>query len=107
MTPRHLNPGAMDRRVTIQRDIGGKDAVGSPAERWRAHATVWAKRENLPGREVWQAMQVTPKIPVRYVIWHLEGLTTAMRLVDGNQVFDIKSVAPEGMHMVLLCEEVV
>ena len=103
-----LNPGAMTLRVIIQQPSPTKDASGAPDKTWSTFAPVWAKREDLPGREVWQAMQVTAKVPVRYCIWYLEGLTTAMRLVDGDRTFDIKSVAdPDGLRreMTLLCEE--
>ena len=108
MIGRLLNPGAMTRRVTIQQSSPTKDASGAPDKTWSTFASVWAKCEDLQGREIWQAQQVTAKIPVRYRIWYLAGLSPAMRLVDGSQVFDIKSVSdPDGLRreMTLLCEE--
>ena len=107
---RLMNPGGMTRRVSIHRPAGTKDAAGSPQSTWPVFASgVWAKREDLSGREIWQAQQVTAKIPVRYRIWYLAGLTTAMRLVDGGRTFNITSIADpdgHGREMVLLCEEV-
>ena len=105
-----LNPGRMDRKVTILQSTATKDSEGGPVLNWSAFASnIWAKREDLPARELWQARQVTTKVLRRYRIWHLAGVTEAMRLIDEGRTFDIKSIGdPDGYRreMVLLCEEV-
>ena len=62
----------------------------------------------MQGREIWQAMQVSEVVPVRYTIRYLAGVTSRMRLQDGSRVLDIKSVMPDdrNVEMVLICEEV-
>jgi SPP1 family predicted phage head-tail adaptor len=104
-----IRAGELNRRITIQQGTVTKDTSGAPQTTWTTHVTVWAGREHLPGRELWQAMQVREHVPVRYKIRYLATVTARMRLVDGSRTFDITSVSPDARNteMILLCEEVV
>ncbi len=46
-----MNPGKLDRRVTIQKRVASRDATGSIVETWSDESKVWAEKVTHKGRE--------------------------------------------------------
>ena len=53
-----MNPGELNRRITILKRSIFTDNNGFETEEWIDYKTVWAKVKNLNGRELFQAQQV-------------------------------------------------
>lgn len=109
-----MRAGELDQRVTVQQvSASGSPAqneFGEPEQTWAAvtsigdAGTVWAKVEQLSGREFEQARarhaEVTAKVTIRYVA----GLTAGMSFLHGSTVYDIKSIVrPTGRAHWLEC----
>lgn len=46
-----LHAGQLDQRITLQRPVTTKDALGQRVQAWADVATVWAQARPTPGRE--------------------------------------------------------
>lgn len=91
-----MQPGRMDRRVTLQARTVTQDAYGEEIPTWVDIATVWAHRVELRGDERWQALQSVAKTDIKYNIRYMDGLNPMDRLIEGGRVFDIKAVLEIG-----------
>lgn len=104
-----MNPGDLNRRVTIRRMDQVPDGGGGYTEEPVEVATVWAKVEPLRGREQILAMQTGMQRPHRFTIRYRDGITGAKDLLYGGARFDIQSVVDtDAAHreLVILAEEV-
>lgn len=87
-----LNAGPMDQRITIQRRVDARNAMGENAYTWQDVATVWARAEPLRGREWFAAAQMQATADVRFTIRYRADLDATMRVLWQGQPHDI--VAP-------------
>lgn len=103
-----MNAGELRHRITFQRR--GIDLTTGGLTDWVDYATVWAKVEDLSGRDYIQAQMlgeaslVTTRITIR---WRAD-VDPHMRVKAGNRVFDIKAVLdPDGRRRVMqiMCAE--
>lgn len=82
----------LNRRVLIQKRTTARDAAGQPVAGWQDIAEVWAAIRDLTGQQyiAAQATQnaVTSEITIRFI----EGITAAMRVVHGADIYDVKDV---------------
>jgi len=93
--------GKMNKRVVVQTATEVRDAVGEPIRTWADTATVWAQIEPLSGRELLMGEQVTSEATVR--VWlRYRTLTTANRLTEGGDTYEIQSVRNVNSHDRLL-----
>lgn len=105
-----MRAGDLNRRITIQQPTGAKDNYKRVTTGWENYKTVWAAVEPLNGREYIQAQNTNSEITVRFRIRYLPGVTSAMRVLYGGRIFNLKSPpidlneAHEEMH--LMCVEV-
>ena len=100
--------GQLDRRITFQRFIGERDALGDlhylDDARWTDAFTVWAQVRSIGAGEFYRAEQsesfVTHNIKLRY----REGILAEMRIRCGEKRYRIKSppIDPEGKRQWLL-----
>lgn len=81
--------GEFDRRVVIQVNNHTRDAAGAAVDNWVAFATVWARRRDDRGREFFGADQVVGEARTVWHIRWLAGVNAAMRLVDGDDIWDL------------------
>lgn len=93
-----MQAGRLDRRVTLQRPVQQQDASGTTTDTWSTVATVAAARRDLRGREFVAALAEQVEVETIYTIRHTAGAvpTQLWRLVDGERVYDIQSVAEIG-----------
>jgi SPP1 family predicted phage head-tail adaptor len=87
-----MNPGTLNRRITIQQLTTGKDDEGFPTESWNDFYSCWAAVEPLKGREYFQAAAFNAENTVRFRIRYRSGIKPDMRIVYDKRVFDIISV---------------
>lgn len=92
--------GNLDRVVTIERPTHADDnAAGDPvaAASWSAFLeNVFAGRRDLGGGEALSGGETVAISKAEYRMHHADGVTSAMRLVDGGVAHDILSVAEIG-----------
>ena len=69
-----MNPGELNRRITILKRSIFTDDNGFETEEWIDYKTVWAKVRNLNGRELFQAQQVHSKASKKVIIRYLNDL---------------------------------
>lgn len=91
-----MNPGDLDRRLTIQTMTVSRDAYGAAIESWSTLATVWASLDPLSGNESFASdnilTQSTHLVEMRY----RSDVSAEERVVHNNWVYDIRYVAEIG-----------
>lgn len=103
-----LQAGKLRHRVTIETPTEAQDAYGEPVKTWRAipDGECWARKEDLSGRELFQAQQISAEITTQFTIRHRTDIDARMSIRDGQQFYHIKSVQdPDGLseRLLLLC----
>jgi len=103
-----VNPGRLNKRVTLQRKKSTK-VDGKMVTSWEDVATVWAAFEPLRGREYFAAAAVNAEGTIRVRIRYRSGLMADMRIKYGDRILDIKSppIDPDEKHVELhlMCAE--
>ncbi len=80
--------GRMDRRITfIQKDISLGESNEDYLDAWVEFATVWARKEDLRGKEVVAADKVQFMYLTVWSMRKLTGLKADMRIVYKGQVY--------------------
>lgn len=91
-----------DRRLLIETYGETQGPSGETVEGWIPFGTYWAHFEQLRGREMWQAQQVTKDNQYRAVMLYgaeTKAITQKMRAVLGSEMYDITAVIDiEGAH---------
>ena len=90
-----MRAGELDRRIVIQSATESQDAAGQPIKTWTNLATVWAKRQDLKGRERFTAQQRLAIRTATYRIRWLSGLEEKMRVLDEGSTYEVVGVAGE------------
>jgi SPP1 family predicted phage head-tail adaptor len=86
--------GRMDRRITIiKKDITDGDSNEDKVESWSEFDTVWARKEDLRGKEVVMADKVQFMYLTSWSIRKLAGVKADMRIVYKGQVFEIVQIS--------------
>ncbi|WP_066570645.1 phage head closure protein, partial [Snodgrassella sp. CFCC 13594] len=76
-----LEPGKLNRRITIQKPVVIKDELGGVvAEDWQDFAKTWAYILNLNGKEFSTKGIDTTSTTTSMRIRYREGITTQMRV---------------------------
>jgi SPP1 family predicted phage head-tail adaptor len=110
--------GELRTRITIQKLTEGRDESQGLTETWTAWAYQWALVQPISGREYFQAFQINAAISHRVVIRHLPDVTSAMRVVLGDEMVVLENrrvlrihsvIDPDERHrwLELMCEEAV
>lgn len=107
------NPGALDKLVTLIKEVTVLDAFNTPQSKWHPYAKVWASIEPISGREYWSAAQSQSESSVRIVIRYRDGVTTRTRVRyesdDGVVDFELKSppinYREQNQFLELMCRE--
>ncbi|AEE98030.1 phage head closure protein [Mahella australiensis] len=106
-----MRAGELRHRITIQEAISAQDKAGQPIEAWQDVVTVWAKIEDLNGREYLAAKQVPAnEVTTRITIRWRDGIKPTMRIITEQRIFDIQSIIdPDGrkQQLELMCKEVI
>lgn len=79
-------------RITIQKRQISRDEEGNSIETWVDLVTIWSAVEPIRGREYWAASAVQAENDIRIRIRHRRDITTEMRVIYHNRVYNIRSV---------------
>ena len=86
--------GRMDRRITIiQKDISNGDSNEDKLVAWVELATVWARKEDLRGKELVVADKPTFMYLTVWSLRKLNTITANMRIVYKQQVYEIVQIS--------------
>lgn len=104
-----MTPGELDKRVTLQQRGAGKDSSGAATQGWTniigtGDGKVWARVRDMTGRQFIAASAtqnaVTTEIRIRLRL----GIVAKMRVVFGQDVYDIEAVlARDNRWLDLMC----
>jgi SPP1 family predicted phage head-tail adaptor len=89
-----MNPGKLDRLITIQALTESRDAGGGIVQTYTTEAQVWAARADAGGREFRSFGQLSAEVNAVFTIRAYSGLTTKHRIVDSGYRYDIAYVQP-------------
>jgi len=91
-----IEPGHLDRRVTIQQAAESVGSSGMPVQAWTTLSTVWMGRELLRGMERLQAGQIASRYDSRWLMPYRSDMDPDAvdvpkdrRLVFGGRVQEI------------------
>ena len=71
--------------------------------------SIWAKKEELIGNQLYQAMGESDKIPCNFIIRRNDSITNDMYVRCGTKMYDIKSAVPlpkNNSYTILSCYEI-
>jgi SPP1 family predicted phage head-tail adaptor len=91
-----LNPGRLDRRITLQSSAATRDGAGGNVLTWSEVATVWAQEVSTTGREFRAAGALRAETTIAFRIRYLNTAAPAMRISYNGKLYDILSVVEEG-----------
>lgn len=101
-----MRSGQLRYRVTIEQLTETQNEYGEPVSDWSPLATVWAEKEDLTGREYYQAQQINAEVTTRFTIRWRDDVKAKMRLKHSGTLYDIASVQdPDGRQrrLILVC----
>lgn len=87
-----MRAGQLDRRITLEAATDAQDETGAPIEVWTPIGTVWASRRDTSGRERVHAGAETAIADAVFRIRWRAGLTAKMRLIEGDEIWDITAL---------------
>ncbi|MCH7945880.1 MAG: phage head closure protein [Armatimonadetes bacterium] len=91
-----LNPtGGRGAALKVWASVLDGCDLGEEVEVWTTFATVWAKRQDLKGRERFTARQRLALRTATYRIRWLGGLEEKMRVLDEGSTFEVVGIAGE------------
>jgi len=102
--------GRLRHRIVIEESIAGRDSFGAEVSEWIQFAKVWANVSPVSGGEFIAFKQINAEISTKVTIRYLVGVTTEMRVLFKDRIFEINSIInPEekNVSLLLMCMEVV
>lgn len=91
-----MNPGSLDRRVTIESYTTATDSWGHPEKTWSTLASVWAQKKEVRAVERTEQAQVVALSYTQFRIRHRSDVDTTMRINYESQYFYITAVKELG-----------
>lgn len=87
-----MRSGPLRHRVHIQEPIESKGTMGGTIKQWVTFHKCWAEVREMSGRELVNSSQVTSEIKATAFIRYKSHIDASMRLVHGDNVYQIESV---------------
>ncbi|MDK2918990.1 MAG: hypothetical protein PWQ37_1723 [Candidatus Petromonas sp.] len=84
-----VNIGELKHRITFQRLTTSINDNGFEVKTWEPFKIVWAKVENLHGREYFTAAQVKAERTVKFTIRYIEGIDETMKILFKDKIYNI------------------
>ena len=101
-----MDPGKLDRQITLQFKTAGKSASGEPTEAWGTNTVVYARVQPLNGREYWAAVaaQIVAEEMLVFTIWFRADVRAgAAQILYQNRTYNIRRVTEIGRREFLEC----
>lgn len=87
-----LRAGTLNRSILIQSPPVGQNEDGDPNTEWSDLVRVWAKKEDLSGRELFAAQAANSEVSTRFRIRYRTGILPKMRVLYGGVSYKIEAV---------------
>lgn len=88
-----MNPGQLDRLITVQALTETRDAGGGVVSAWTSLSPkIWAKRVDRGGREFRTSAALTAEVTSMFTLYTYPGLTTKHRFLDDGVTYDLVAV---------------
>lgn len=81
--------GDLDQRVVLLSKGASRDAMGGETVTWATTATVWARAEQIRGREYVALQQSQSDLEVRFTIRYRNDVTADSRLTWRGQTYEV------------------
>ncbi|MEM6681808.1 MAG: phage head closure protein [Pseudomonadota bacterium] len=94
-----LDPGDLDRRITLQRKTETKNTLGQPTEAWSTYATVWAQKMEKSVRSVFTSDQMQANRNVIFRIRYRAGISDTDAVFFEGQRFQIRGISEYGRRV--------
>lgn len=91
-----MNAGKLDRRIEIKGATTAQDNAGQPIPTTTVVATVWARVEQLRGREPFQGEQFNAQQVTIFTIRYRTGIDATMSIVHDGETYGIQSIKEVG-----------
>jgi SPP1 family predicted phage head-tail adaptor len=92
-----MRAGSLDRRVELQhRVLGARTARGSQVETYETYATVWARKQDLTGREYFAAQGMNAEGSTKFVIRFREDVLETDRVLFNGRSYNVRNIAELG-----------
>lgn len=100
---RQLQAARLTRLVSLQRRAAGQGPRGQALEQWdTVEASIWAGVEPLRGRDYFAAGQMQSPADVLVIMHWRAGVEPGMRIVDGDDVYEIVTPVDVGGRRITL-----
>jgi len=99
-----MNPGKMDRRITIESRTMDRDAAGGRTEAWTTAAEVWAELVTRKSKEAAAADSERPMDSRTFRIRFRTITEHNHRVIYDGKTFNITGISEEGRKQTLLIE---
>ena len=103
-----ISAGALNRRITIQKQINTPDGEGGYSIAWATFISTFAKVDSNAGSEPYFADQLYPHAQFSITIRYRKGIIPGMRILLGTHTLRIRSIVDptyEHVYLTLRCEE--
>lgn len=92
----NIDPGRLDRRVSLQMPLRTRDAAGGAITAWVDAGSVWASKLPVGGGRMYAAEAKHFESSLVYRIRARPDVVAGWRLVHGDDVFEIVNVEEQG-----------
>lgn len=79
-----LNPGQLDLRISLEKLVIVKNAIGEKTETWVAYKTTMAKKARRGGSESIEGRQAVAIAATEYIVRYDGNIVETMRLKEGG-----------------------
>ena len=100
--------GHLRLRLCLQKPIFTDDGAGGKNREWRTIDYLWARKRDSYGEEGDFAGQRQAIVKSKITIRFRNDISSAMRFLDGDRIFQIKAILDESgrkVFLTCLCEE--
>ena len=94
MIPPVINPGDLNRRLTLDAPVDADDGEGGVATSYQSVAMVWAQVVSLTARADVIAGSLGASLRYAIVIRYRDDITTRHRFQDGDRIYRVLAVQP-------------
>ena len=101
-----MNPGKLDRRITIQKRVLSKDATGSKVETWADEGSAWAQYVTNRGNETATADAERETNTQQFRIRYRTINATDYRILYKSVFYNITGISEEGRQDKLLLDTI-
>lgn len=88
-----MRANELRQQITIQVRSNKEDSLGQELLSWTTFANIWAKIEQLSGRELMTANAERAENIAKITIRYRSDIFEKMRVLHGNLIYDITSVS--------------